>query len=197
MLAADAVRELLRFEPGKPALLAEAGAVEPGHAGPFKLYQKDRDGVILHDVLFAPFFTGAAGTGQIWHWDHYVAANNLWFQFGRFAEAIKGIDPVAEEFRTVALRPARLRVYALRGKHTFLAWCRDSENTWQSELAEGKAPAVVKDASFELPELGRDMNKAEVRFYDPWTDRWSKGKVKDGRLNLPEFKRSIVVRVGY
>ena len=37
--------------------------------------------MILHDVLFAPFFAGAAGAGQIWHWDEYVDKNNLWWQF--------------------------------------------------------------------------------------------------------------------
>ncbi|RPJ59847.1 MAG: hypothetical protein EHM23_12660 [Acidobacteria bacterium] len=84
-LAAEAVKELLVLNPGKPVVLAESGAVEPGHTGPFKLYVKDKAGIILHDVLFAPFFAGAAGPGQIWHWDQYVAANNLWFQFKRFA----------------------------------------------------------------------------------------------------------------
>jgi hypothetical protein len=69
LLAADAVRELLAFTVRKPVLLAESGGVEPNHSGPLKLYEKDRDGLILHDVLFAPFFAGAAGPGHIWHWD--------------------------------------------------------------------------------------------------------------------------------
>jgi hypothetical protein len=43
VLAADAVRELLNFNPKKPVILAESGAVEPNHSGPFKLYSKDKD----------------------------------------------------------------------------------------------------------------------------------------------------------
>ena len=31
----------------------------------------------LHDVLFAPFFAGSAGTGQIWHWNTYVERHEL------------------------------------------------------------------------------------------------------------------------
>lgn len=94
ILAADAIEELISYEPNKPMILAESGAVEPRHTGPFKLYMKDNNGIILHDVLFAPFFAGSAGTGQIWHWDHYVAANDLWFQFGRFAAAVENLCTV-------------------------------------------------------------------------------------------------------
>jgi len=135
VLAAAAVRELLHCQPRKPVLLAESGAVEPGHSGPFKLYGKDSAGMLLHDILFAPFFAGAAGTGQAWHWDSYVDRNNLWYHFGRFAEAIKDIDPAAERFEPNELSHPRLRIYALNGAQTFLAWCRDARNDWQSELA--------------------------------------------------------------
>ena len=89
-LNAEATKDLLAMNPDKPVLLAEGGAVEPNHSGPFRLYPKDREGTILHDVLFAPFFVGAAGPGHIWHWDQYVARNNIWFHFGRFAAAVKG-----------------------------------------------------------------------------------------------------------
>ncbi|MHC4437895.1 MAG: family 16 glycosylhydrolase [Planctomycetota bacterium] len=129
ILAVDAVKELQTFTQDKPILLAESGAVEPSHTGPFKLYRKDKAGIILHDVIYAPFFAGAAGTGQNWHWDHYVAPMNLWFQFGRFAEAVKEIDPPAENFEPVEIDHSRLRIYALKGKHTLLAWCRDKQNT--------------------------------------------------------------------
>lgn len=197
ILAADAVRELLAFESEKPILLAESGAVEPRHTGPFKLYKKDKSGIILHDVTFAPFFAGAAGTGQIWHWDQYVAANNLWFQFGRFAEAIRGVNPSAEAFEPIELKHPRLRVYALQGKHIFLAWCRDKQNTWQSELAEGRQPTILRDASIQLPYPGRKLSGASVHFYNPWANSWTSGNLKDNQIHLPEFIRSLVVKIEY
>ena len=116
ILAADAVTEILSYEPGKPVLLAESGAVEANHSGPSKLYGVDNIGLILHDVLFAPFFAGAAGAGQIWHWETYVAPQNLWWQFGCFAEAVRGLDPPAEEFEPVRIEHPFLRVYALKGQ---------------------------------------------------------------------------------
>ena len=48
VLAADATAELLAFDARRPVVLAEGGAVEPNHTGPFKLYAKDRDGLLLH-----------------------------------------------------------------------------------------------------------------------------------------------------
>jgi hypothetical protein len=207
VLAADAVRELQAFTQDKPILLAESGAVEPSHSGPFKLYKKDWAGIILHDVIFAPFFAGAAGTGQNWHWDQYVAPMNLWFQFGRFAEAIKGIDPPAENFEPIEIDHPRLRVYVLRGKHTLLAWCRDKQNTWQTELAEGNEPEVVNNAVILLPDSSavrrpveggsRTALTADVSFYDPWKNKWEPGKAEDNKITLPDFTRSLVVRMRY
>ena len=197
VLAADAIQELQNFTSTKPILLAESGAVEPSHTGPFKLYQKDKAGIILHDIIFAPFFAGAAGTGQNWHWDQYIAANNLWFQFDRFAEAIKGIDPPAEAFEPMRLDHLRLRIYALRGRHTLIAWCRDKQNTWRTELAEGKPPTVVRNAIVSLPNIGKELNRAIVSFYDPWSNRWIQSGVEGNRITLPDFARSLIIKIRY
>jgi hypothetical protein len=189
-LAADAVRELRGYHPRRPVILAESGAVEPKHSGPFKLYAADRAGIILHDVLFAPFFAGAAGTGQIWHWDSYVAANKLWAQFGRFAAAVRGGDPVAERFEPVMIPHERLRVYALKGRRTLLAWCRDAQNTWETELRDGAVPERLEGAEIPIDRSG------STRVYDPWTGEWSEAPLRAGRVRLPAFQRSVVIRIG-
>ena len=194
VLAADAIGELRAFNPGKPLLLAESGAVEPSHSGPFKLYDKDKDGIILHDVLFAPFFAGAAGAGQCWHWDKYVEARNLWFQFGRFAEAVKGIDPPAEAFEPIRLDQGGLRVYALKGKTTFIAWCRDSQSTWETELAKAQPPQVLSDVVLDVSKAALPRTR-EAKIYNPWTDMHTTAPLKDGKITLPPFQRSIVVRL--
>lgn len=190
VLAAQAVRTLASFRPGRPVLLAESGAVEPRHTGPFKLYARDEDGTILHDVLFAPFFAGACGPGHIWHWDVYVAKQNLWWQFARFAEAVKGIDPPAEKFEAELLQNERLRFYWLRGVKTTLIWIRDGFDNWNDGLARRAMAGWVRDLSLELGD-----DKGNVRFYDPWENRWDEAGKKNYRVKLPEFKRSLVVRI--
>ncbi len=194
VLAAKAIGELLAAEPGRPAMLAEGGAVEPSHSGPLKLYEKDKEGIILHDVLFAPFFAGAAGAGQCWHWDVYVDRNNLWRQFGRFARAIEGIDPAAEHFQPRMVEHEQLRVYVLTGKNTTLLWCRDKENTWQTELAEGTGAREIRGAKLQVKDIAPSSD-GSVRIYDPWTDAWQNGSTADGSLELPVFRRSLVVRM--
>ncbi len=190
ILAANAVRELSSYDPKRPIILAESGAVEPRHSGPFKLYAADRDGVLLHDILFAPFFAGAAGAGQIWHWDSYVAKNNLWYHFGRFAEAVKGIDPAAEGFEPSTVKHDRLRVYVLKGKSTLMAWCRDARSDWMSELRDGRKPETLRGITVDL---GTTAARS-ARVYDPWANRWTKARLRNGKVKLPPFTRSIVVR---
>jgi hypothetical protein len=197
VLAVDAVRILLKQDPKRPVILAESGAVEPRHTGPFTLYAKDKKGIILHDVLFAPFFAGAAGPGHCWHWDRYVAKNDLWWHFARFAAAVDGIDPPAEGFRAIAPGHPSLRVLALRGKRTFVAWLRDPENTWKAELAEGKTPRKVEGATLALPDGVKAGAGATVRTYDPWSDAWNPAKVAENTVALPAFSRSIVVRIDH
>ena len=195
LLAADAVREVLSYQPDRPVILAESGAVEPRHAGPSHLYALDREGMLLHDILFAPFFAGAAGAGQIWHWDAYVAANKLWFHYGRFAQAVRGIDPVAEAFTPSMIQDERLRIYVLRGKRTTLVWCRDSRNTWESELEKHEKPEPVVHATVNLGDVLPANKVNSVRLYDPWQDRWTNGKLVKGKVALPEFSRSLVIRL--
>jgi hypothetical protein len=194
VLAADAVREIRSYEPDRPVILAESGAVEPKHTGPFKLYAADRDGTLLHDILFAPFFAGAAGPGQIWHWDAYVAANNLWWHFRRFADVVRGVDPLVEEFEPLMLKHERLRVYVLRGRRTVLAWCRDSKNSWESELKNGEKPEVLRGLQVDLRPALLGMGKRAARIYDPWTGKWSRTSPRDGKVTLPAFSRSVVIR---
>lgn len=191
ILAADAVRRIQANQPDRPILLAESGGVEPRHTGPFKLYVKDTAGTILHDVLFAPFFAGAAGPGHIWHWDAYVAKNNLWWQFDRFAQTVDGLDPAAEHFEPSMLEHPRLRIYMLRGKSATLLWLRDSLNDWRAELERGETPQPVEGVT--LP-AGLAADGASWRAFEPWPNTWQDLALKDGQVVLPAFTRSLVVR---
>ncbi|MBE3123432.1 MAG: hypothetical protein IMZ65_01360, partial [Planctomycetes bacterium] len=66
-----------------------------------------------------------------------------------------------------------------------------------TELAEGRPPARVAGASLNLPDGLPALDAATVRTYDPWTDRWAPARVSGGEVALPEFARSIVVRIDW
>ena len=107
---------------------------------------------------------------------------------------VHGIDPPAENFRPSMVEHPRLRIYVLQGKQTSLIWCRDKENTWKTELQEGRPPEELKKLSISLKScLGPESNK--VRIYDPWKNLWTDGQVVGDAVNLPTFCRSIIVRV--
>lgn len=185
VVAASAVRELLNRRPDRPAILAEVGAVQANHAGPFPYYPFDKEGTLLHDALFAAFFAGSAGCGQFWHWDHqYIDGNSLWWQFRRFANAIEGLDPIAENFRPFYTESRRLRMYGLKGRTTAVVWCRDKKSSWEDELVHGNKPETLD--SERVP-----FRNCRLDCYLPWEDR----RVAVDAPTLPPFKRSIVVRV--
>lgn len=75
-----------------------------------------------------------------------------------------------------------------------LIWCRDPKNTWQSELAEGRPPKRITGGVL-VADLAPEWRKAAARVYDPWTGRWSDARLEEGRLALPAFSRSVVVRI--
>ena len=195
IIASSAVEEIESYNPGKPVILAETGAVEPSHSGPSKFYPVDTAGILIHDILFAPFFSGSAGAGMSWHWESYVDKNNLWYHFGRFSSAINGIDPVAENFIPSKSENDRFRVYILKGANTTLIWLRDKNNSWQSELRDGIAPEEIKGNTFDLAVAGVTTASIKIDLYDPWKDKWSNSEASGSLINLPDFSRSLVIKI--
>ena len=195
LLASQAVRDLISFGPGKPVILTETGAVKPRHTGCSELYATDRDGMLLHDMLFAPFFSGAAGTGHVWWWRQALDEPNLWYHFARFAEAVKGIGPPREKFEPFTISSNRLRLYVLKGRKTVMVWCRDSQNDWKSELVVGRTPEILHNVKVDLSPFTAHLQRSQVRIYDPWKNRWQDGSLKAGHVQLDTFTRSVVIRV--
>lgn len=197
-LAADAVQTMKKLGYGRPVLLAESGAVAPKHSGEHAAYAKDLDGSILHDVLFAPFFAGAAGSGHCWHWDNYIDKNGLWHHFRKFADVVQELDPGKEAFVPARADVDGLKVYVLKGKHTLLVWCRDENNSWQKEFNENIPPQTLSGKKLNLADLLPGLTPQKVQYYDPWTadSAWTDMAVSNAP-ELPDFKRSLVVKITY
>ena len=195
IICSSAVEELLSYQTGKPVILAETGAVEPQHAGPSKYYPLDTAGILLHDILFAPFFSGSAGPGMSWHWESYVHKNNLWYHFQRFNEAIKDINPIDENFAVTKTETNAVHIYILKGKKTTLLWLRDKMNNWESELEKGIAPKVLHGIKLNLRDLGLMESPGKTEIYDPWKGTWTRTGKADASIPLPDFRRSVVVRL--
>ena len=190
ILCAESIRELKNFNYDKPILLAETGAVKENHSGASPLYELDSEGALLHDILFAPFFTGSAGSGQSWYWDAHIDRWDLWWHIKRFTKAIEGIDPIKEHFKVGFMETAECRVYMLHGKTHDLYWFRDKFNTWENEFIKKQPPQEIQEFYFPLWAIGA------VEVYLPWIDQYITPEIKDNFFcKIPKFKRSLVLRI--
>ena len=192
----DAVRRTIRYD--RPALLAETGAVNDRHTGPFRYYRMDDRGIIFHDTTYPAFFAGAAGTGQIWHWDQYVDQKNLWRFYKPFAEMVEGLKLDFEEFARFDLSNDQAWCLVLRGKGHVLAWVRNRADNWQSVLRDGKEPPILEDQVFDLRAVR--LRTGDVRLLWPWAGEPGEltpgeATFEDGRLSLPPFRYGLLVRI--
>lgn len=194
LLCSDAIAHMKSYGHAKPILLAEGGAVKPVHTGPHGIYERDTLGTVLHDFLFAPFFCGSAGSGHLWHWDHYIDKVDVWYQIGRFSEAIKGIDPVKESLETARNDSGRMRVYTLAGEEHIISWCRDTTSTWKNEWVNGVPAETLADEVVDLSSLAEGKTISKVEIYDPWNNVWTEAE-NSPLVRLPEFKRSLVIKL--
>jgi hypothetical protein len=100
----------VREQPLKPVLLGEFGANNAGER-PEGAY---REGIHLHNSLWASTFSGFAGSAMYWWWDNYLEAGDLWPRYRGLAAFVKGEDLRAFEPVTVTATAAGLgRVNAL------------------------------------------------------------------------------------
>ncbi|MDO4629890.1 MAG: hypothetical protein Q4C70_11960, partial [Planctomycetia bacterium] len=206
VLAADCATTVRAWGVRKPILVTELGAVRACHAGPSELYEMDTEGVLFHDILFAPFFAGAAAPGHCWHWHVYLEQHDLWRHVGRFSEAVRGVNPVSEQFQPFYEEQNGLRIYGLRGEKTVLVWIRDAENDSQRELIEKKPVETRKDVKITIsenytPRTGTHR-PTRLDIYHPWEDRHETVPLPasatippTSQLTLPPLTRSCVLRI--
>lgn len=198
-IAWDAVSQIRAMVgDSKPIILAETGAVKPAHTGPWEYYDVDKDGVVLHDLTFATFFSGSAGTGHVWHWDQLLIRPNHWRHYARFNEAIKKVNVLEEKFEVKKASADNVNYYALVGRKNTMVFCRDMLNTWETELAGGIPPEKRSGAVFDISQICPPEKIAKfkrARVYDPWNDKWSKASISGGKVKLPKFLRSVVLRL--
>ena len=169
--------------------MAETGAVNDCHSGPFRFYSKDDRGLIMADCSFAPFFAGCAGTGQIWHWDErYVESKNLLGLFRPFADLVEGVKLDEEDFQPVDLSDDRVFCMLLRGKTCTLAYVRNREDSWYHTLRDGLEAQPVEEFSFPAKE-------ENVEVFRIWPDDESEVSVCGGKAVIRNLCSGCMLRL--
>lgn len=191
-LSVDAVQRSRRAD--RPVLLAETGAVNDCHSGPFRYYVADHDGLIFHDTTYAAFFAGAAGNGHVWHWDRYVDQKNLWPGFRALAAALRGVALDRESLVPFDVSTDACWCLGLRGRSVALLWLRNKADRWDRVLRDGLVPPLIDNARVDLTVLGGEATAVEL--FRPWpNDGAGNAAVMGSALALPQFRHGLVCRL--
>ena len=108
---------------------------------------------------------------------------------------VKGVNPIAENFKPTRLDTTKCRVWTIDGKKTILAFVRDSSNDWKSEFVDGKKPVDISGEKIDFTKLVGNREIANVRIYDLWNGTGSACAKLSPKVELPTFKRSIAIRI--
>lgn len=188
----DAVQRARR--PDRPVLLAETGAVNDCHSGPFRYYRADHDGLIFHDTTYPALFAGAAGSGHIWHWDSYVDDKDLWAGFRALADVLAGLAVDREQFLARDLSTSEYWCLLLQGRTCTLGWLRNRADRWDHVLRDGQAAPQITAATLDLTPLG--LAAADVKVFWPWPEEEAGAPSTDGgAIHFPPFRHGLVFRL--
>lgn len=156
-----------------PVVVAETGAVNNCHSGPFRFYVSDDNGIIFADAVFTPFFLGSAGCGNIWHWSDYVEAKGLFKMYKPFYKLTRDIDFARESFVSRDMSDENVYALILEGKNHILAYIRNCQDNWENSLRDQKD---LKSVSVDLKIGGY----SDVKLYRIWDDKIKAKKYSDG-----------------
>lgn len=180
--------------PDRPVLLAETGAVNDGHSGPFRFYRSDHDGLVFHDTTYPAFFVGAAGSGHIWHWDVYVDQKNLWKGFRALAGALDGVAVDREDFIPKDLSTEDYWCLVLQGRTCTLGWLRHRADRWDRILRDGETISPVTTAQLDPATLG--LKVSAVQLFQPWGgDEAGTPSRRGSVIRFPAFRHGLVFRL--
>ena len=174
----------------KPLFLAETGAVNNCHSGPFRFYVNDDRGILFADSVYTPVFLKSAGTGNIWHWDErYVEFKNLYHMFKPIKELVEGVDFENEAFECADLSNERVSLLLLKGKTVTLGYVRNKDDNWKNVLRDLKAADPVESFEFDL-----DGAKA-ISCYPIWQEDRTTAELNDGIVTLKNIDYGTLFKV--
>ena len=174
----------------RKVFIAETGAVNDCHYGPFRYYLNDDKGIILVDCVYTPFFLGCIGPGNIWHWDsRYVASKNLYKYYKPLAQLIKDVNFKEENFHALDLSNEKLYCFVLKGETSYLAFLRNKEYNWKNILRDDKK-AISTSGIIDFSQIGA-KNLSTVKI---WSEEKCSLVLKENQLRISKLKYGILIK---
>lgn len=175
-------------EPDKPFLVAETGAVNDCHSGPFRYYCADHRGILFCDLVYTPLFCGAAGCGHIWHWDdRYVESKNLYRYFKPLMKLCEGVEFDREDFHAELWEDGDMILLMLRGRTTVLGYLRNRHDNWMNTLRDLKETVPLEDKQIDVSLPG------EPEVIPIWDDETAE-VMYGSRLSVKKLRYGVLLR---
>lgn len=171
----------------KPILVAETGAVNNCHSGPFKYYCCDHNGIIFCDAVYSPVFCYSAGCGNIWHWDdRYVESKNLYKYYKPLADLCSEINFDEENFKDSFYEDDDVLIMFLKGNKTTLGYIRNKSDSWQNVLRDLKEIQNIPEKHIRI-----DIECKNFSVIDIWNDETGSVSFDNRNLNLVNIKHGM------
>ena len=192
---------------GKPLLIGETGMVDRAwgcseHQDAYRYPDapKDKQGIILHNAIWAPFFAGSCGTGMHWWWAYYIDPFNLYHHYKPFVQFTADVPWNRLDFAAFEPKCSTDTVRAIARKHTkwgIVGWVHHKQNTWKHVVAKGKTPTAVSAATVTLDVPAGNY---ELSWFDSWEGKdLSRTELKHTggplELSVPDFSRDVAFKL--
>lgn len=135
-ISAEIKRKLSLY--GKPTLFGEFGADWRWFDSP--LYYRDRDGVEIHEGIWASCMSGSFGTAMTWWWDVYVDPFNLYYRYKALKKFLTNISFNKSGFRELEYKlvenekiknnNTNFEIIGLQNETFAMGWIRNKDYNW-------------------------------------------------------------------
>ncbi len=195
--------------PGKPILFGEFG----NSAGGETVDSFDKQGLHLHNSLWASTFNGFASTAMYWWWDSYVDPLNLWPAYARLTRFLDGQDLALYQPAKAVLSSRNVPYRVLAAKDRQMIWLHDRKYT-TAGLETALGPLIVTQQTPEpgwvyLPDpiegltitlSGLPAGEYTVYWYSPNRGEWLQRKALTCQgagclVEIPSFQGDLAALV--
>ena len=182
---------------GKPHWLGEFGI---DWRSPDTKYDRDGQGVNLHNAMWASVMSGDAGGALIWWWDNYLHPKRLYPQFTPLRAFVDQVPWTRGEWKSLEIETLPqnlLHAYGITCRGMALVWIQNAAHNWKNVYEKKDIPEVN---NIEVRLLDLPPGSYSAKWWDPYGGVAVPGQVglEDGgvRLKIPSLRTDIAVQLG-
>jgi aryl-phospho-beta-D-glucosidase BglC (GH1 family) len=190
---------------GMPTLFGEFGADWRWFDSP--LYYKDKEGVEIHEGIWASCMSGSFGTAMTWWWDVYVDPFNLYYHYGALKRFLANVSFSRSRFTELDYRVVEnekvnatnvdFEIFGLRNETFAMGWVRNRDYNWFNAI-NNHSLRTVGGVDVEFSDFNAGSYLFEV--WDTYSGEktWAtRVESSNGRLvvEIPSFLRDISFKI--